>query len=113
MKLLLNSLVAFSLLISAQTCSSTANKEDTTNTQINNSERMEITGTIEEQGITSYQYGTHTITTADDEFYALKSDVVELNEYLNQEVTIVAEKIDGYPLSGGPEYLLVLEVKDN
>lgn len=71
---------------------------------------MEITGTIREQGITSYQYGTHTIET-ENNFYALKSEAVDLSKYLDQEVTIVAEKIEGYPVDGGPDYLLVLEVK--
>ena len=111
MKLLLNSFVAFLLLISAQTCNNTSKTPNTNTTEVNTSERMEITGTIEQQGMTSYQYGTHTITTADDEYYALKSEAIELDDYLNEEVTIVAEKIEGYPLSGGPDYLLVLEVK--
>ncbi|MDX1603277.1 MAG: hypothetical protein R3209_09405 [Salinimicrobium sediminis] len=110
MKLLLNSFVAFLLLISVQTCNNTSETPNTNTTEVN-SERMEITGTIEQQGMTSYQYGTHTITTADDEYYALKSEAIELDNYLNEEVTIVAEKIEGYPLSGGPDYLLVLEVK--
>ncbi|MDX1754075.1 MAG: hypothetical protein R3259_12855 [Salinimicrobium sediminis] len=110
MKLLLNSFVAFLLLISAQTCNNTSETPNTNTTEVN-SERMEITGTIEQQGMTSYQYGTHTITTADDEYYALKSEAIELDNYLNEEVTIVAEKIEGYPLSRGPDYLLVLEVK--
>ena len=113
MKLLLNLFVALLLLISAQTCNNTSETSPSGSSEAytNTSEKMEITGTIEQQGITSYQYGTHTITSADDEFYALKSDAVNLDEYLSEEVTIVAEKIEGYPLSGGPEYLLVLEVK--
>lgn len=102
------------LIIFTATCNNTSTTEEERSvTAVINENAMEITGTIEEQGITSYQYGTHTITTANDEFYALKSNVVNLDEYLNQEVTIVAEKIDGYPLSGGPDYLLVLEVKGN
>lgn len=109
MKFSLSFFAAFMLLIFTQTCNST--KSSAEQTQTSNQENMEITGTIQEQGITSYQYGTHTITTATDEFYALKSDAVDLDNYVNEEVTIVAEKIEGYPLSGGPEYLLVLEVK--
>ena len=111
MKLLLNTFVAMLLLISAQTCNNTSETKDTKPTEVNTSEKMEITGTIEQQGMTSYQYGTHTLTTADDEYYALKSDAVKLDNYISKEVTIVAEKIEGYPLSGGPDYLLVLEVK--
>lgn len=77
-------------------------------TSVNN-DTMKVTGTIEPQGITSYQYGTHTLSN-EDIFYALKSDSVDLNDYLNQEVTITAEKIEGYPVDGGPEFLLVLKV---
>ena len=111
MKIILK-LAAISLLIFTQTCNNTNKQEApaTTQTEVNQN-AMEITGTIQEQGITSYQYGTHTITTATDEFYALKSNTVDLNDYIDEEVTIVAEKIEGYPLSGGPEYLLVLKVK--
>lgn len=71
---------------------------------------LEITGMIQEQGITTYQYGTHTITNK-EQTYALKSETVDLDQYLEKEVTIRAEKIEGYPVDGGPEYLLVLEVK--
>lgn len=110
MKLIINILAGLTLLIFTQTCSSTTHEDrDASATAKENT--MEITGTIQEQGITSYQYGTHTITTGDDGFYALKSEAVDLDEYVGEEVTIIAEKIEGYPLSGGPEYLLVLEVK--
>lgn len=110
MKIITNILL-FSLLLFTQTCSD-KNEEEVNSASATAKEiTMEITGTIQEQGITSYQYGTHTITTIDDDFYALKSDAVDLNAYLDEEITIVAEKIAGYPLSGGPDYLLVLEVK--
>lgn len=87
------------VLFFTATCSSTTQKDT-----------MEITGTIEPQGITSYQYGTYTITN-EDTFYALKSETVDLDKYVGNEVTIIAEKIEGYPLEGGPDYLLVLKIK--
>ncbi|HET8886595.1 MAG TPA: hypothetical protein VFM70_09625 [Salinimicrobium sp.] len=90
-----------SLLFLTATCQNSTEK---------NADKMQITGTIEQQGITTYQYGTHTIS-SEEESYALKSDAVNLDNYLNQEVTITAEKITGYPVDGGPEYLLVLEVE--
>ncbi len=100
MKLLLNSFLLISLVVFTATCRNTQNTN-----------QMEVTGTIQQQGITSYQYGTHTITN-NETFYAIKSDVVDLDQYLNVEVTIVADKIEGYPVDGGPDYLRVLEVKD-
>lgn len=78
----------------------------------NNSENknlMEIKGVIQEQGITSYQYGTHTITAGDD-FYALRSKTLDLDEFIGEEVTISAEKISGYPVDGGPDFLEVEKV---
>lgn len=70
---------------------------------------IKVSGTLEKQGITTYQYGTHTLTT-DGSFYALTSNTVDLEEYIGQEVSIKAEKIEGYPVDGGPEYLRVLEI---
>ena len=112
MKMLTSYFFGSFILIITATCNNTTQEKDgSSSSAVINQNSMEITGTIEQQGMTSYQYGTHTITTADDEFYALKSEAIELDDYLNEEVTIVAEKIEGYPLSGGPDYLLVLEVK--
>lgn len=91
----------FLIFIFTATCNSTTTQENT----------MEITGNIEPQGITSYQYGTHTISN-EEQFYAIRSEAVDLDDFIGKEVTIVAEKIEGYPLEGGPEYLLVLEVVD-
>lgn len=71
-----------------------------------NQKNIEVTGTIHQQGITFYQYGTHTI-----EGYALRSSVVNLDDYVGQQVTVVGYKIDGYPIEGGPDYLEVVEVK--
>ena len=71
----------------------------------------EYSGTIQEQGITSYQYGTH-ILTSEDTFYALKSDKIDLGKYVGKKVNLKAEKIEGYPVDGGPEYLLVTEVRE-
>lgn len=100
MKIFLNLFFAIALFIFTATCKNT-----------NSNDQMEITGTIQQQGMTSYQYGTHTLTN-EEIFYALKSEAVDLDEYLEEEVTLVAEKITGYPVDGGPDYLLVLRVKE-
>jgi len=70
---------------------------------------VEFSGVIKEQGFTSYQYGTHTLT-GEDSFYAIKSDSLDLDKYVNREVTLWAYKIEGYPVDGGPEYLHVVEI---
>lgn len=71
-----------------------------------NSNAIEINGIIQKQGITTYQYGTHTISG-----YALRSSSVTLDNYVNQEITVVGYKIDGYPIDGGPDYIEVESVK--
>ena len=76
---------------------------DKDNPEANN---LEISGTIQKQGVTTYQYGTHTISG-----YALRSSAVNLDDYINQYVTVVGYKIDGYPVDGGPDFIEVLRVK--
>lgn len=72
---------------------------------------VEFTGTIGKPGMTSYQYGTHIITNGEQR-YALTSDIVDLDEYVGEEVTIYADKLEGYPVDGGPVFLAVKKVKD-
>lgn len=94
---------AISLLFLVATC----NK----GTAAKNQDLMQITGEIEPTGMTTYQYGTHTLTSGET-FYALKSDKVDLTPYEGKTVSITAEKIEGYPVDGGPEYLNVIQVKE-
>ncbi len=77
----------------------------------NNNENHEYTGSIEAAGITSYQYGTHRLIT-ENETYALKSEKVDLSNYEGQKVTLIAEKMEGYPLEGGPVFLKVISIKE-
>lgn len=91
---------AAALLLFTATCQNAAGSDDS----------LEVTGTIEQQGMTSYQYGSHTLTGEGDIYYALTSEAVDLDNYLGEEVTIRAEKVEGYPVDGGPDYLRVLEV---
>ncbi|TDN88076.1 hypothetical protein DET49_10926 [Salegentibacter sp. 24] len=73
--------------------------------------QMKLTGTLTSQGITSYQYGTHTLKTS-NEFYALKSENLDLDQFVGRKVTILGSKIEGYPVDGGPEYISVQQVKE-
>lgn len=67
---------------------------------------IEITGEIEKQKITTYQYGSHTISE-----YALRSSSINLDDYINQKITVVGHKIGGYPVDGGPHYIEVEKIK--
>lgn len=68
------------------------------------------TGRIQKQGMTTYQYGSHILKT-DDTFYALRSKEHDLNDYVGKKVKVISEKIAGYPISGGPEFILVLKIE--
>jgi hypothetical protein len=76
------------------------------NKEEEHTDKFEVTGVIQKQGFTTHQYGTHTI-----DVYTLRSSAVNLDDYVNQRVTVVGEKIDGYPIDGGPEYIEVEEIK--
>ena len=67
----------------------------------------EVSGIIKAQGITFYQYGTHAING-----YALRSETINLDDFIDQEVTIKGNSIEGYPIEGGPEYIRVEVVKE-
>jgi hypothetical protein len=71
-------------------------------------------GVIHKQGMTTYQYGTHTLVDDNGKtIYALKSKNSKLNldNYIDKNVEIKGHKIIGYPVDGGPEYLEVTKVK--
>ena len=77
-------------------------------------ESVVATGAMERLDITSYQYGTHAIT---DEpsgaFYVLSSDVVDLDAYVGQRVTVYGTLVPGYEsgqIEGGPPLVYVTEV---
>lgn len=66
------------------------------------------TGFIKKRGITTYMYGTHVLL--DDNgrtLYALRSDSIDLNKYINRKVTIRGSLVNGYPIDLGPNYLTV------
>jgi len=72
--------------------------------------KVEITGQIKKVEYSTYMYGTHSITTSNS-WYALISSTVDLNKYLNKQVTVKATKISSSPIEGGPDYYDVIEVK--
>ncbi|SER86998.1 lipoprotein [Pedobacter rhizosphaerae] len=83
-------------------CSTMKNNSGTT---------IRLTGKIEKIGMTTFQYGTHLLK-ADAKTYALKSASLNLDTYLDKQVTIKGNKVEGYPVEGGPEFIEVTEVKE-
>src|SRR5688572_31777494 len=70
-------------------------------------------GTVEMQGHTTYQYGTHVLL---DEsgyvLFALRSDKLNLDDYIGRTVSLSGHLVKGYPVENGPEYLEVTKVKE-
>lgn len=104
-------IAAITLLILIKTCSSKADNPSSMENSSSSSSSMEITGTIEAMQMTTWQYGTHTLKN-DTDFYALRSGDVDLSQYEGQTVTVTGNKIEGYPVDGGPEFLEVTAVKE-
>lgn len=65
------------------------------------SEDVTLTGTIQELGMTTFQYGSHKMKSA-DALYALRSSKVQLQDCLDKDVTLKGTKVAGYPIEGGP-----------
>jgi hypothetical protein len=76
----------------------------------------QLTGVIEKPELTTYMYGTHSMT--DDElgnFYALESEVVDLDAYVGQRVTVSGAFVPGYEdgqVEGGPPLFSVTHVEE-
>ncbi|QED38597.1 hypothetical protein FK178_13100 [Antarcticibacterium arcticum] len=83
----------------------------TTKTSMETPNKIEVEGKIEAIGMTSWQYGTHTLTN-DDTFYALRSEKIDLQQYEGKTVKVTATKVEGYPVDGGPEFLEVYSIKE-
>ena len=70
-------------------------------------------GIVQKQGITSYQYGTHKLVDDKGEtIYALTSDSINLDLYVDKKVELYGDKKEGYPISGGPDYIEVKKIKE-
>jgi hypothetical protein len=70
------------------------------------------TGIIQKQGITTYQYGSHVLTDVNGKtIYALRCSRYNLDNYVNRKVDIIGQKITGYPIDGGPDYIEVSFIK--
>ena len=113
MKYIIIILACTSLLLNSCKTQETA-KEDLKleateqNTQLKKA--MSIIGDLAQQGVTAYQYGSHTLKT-ENTFYALRSKEVVLDDFVGKKVKVIGVPIAGYPLSGGPKYIKVLRIE--
>jgi hypothetical protein len=78
-------------------------------------EEVSATGTLEKPEVTTYQYGTHAITDeASGTYYALQSEVVDLDAYVGQRVTVygtVDPATENGQIEGGPPLINVTRVE--
>ena len=65
----------------------------------------QITGTIQKLEVTTWMYGSHLISG-----YALRSNSVILDDFINYNVTVIGYRIEGYPTDGGPVYIEVTDI---
>lgn len=70
---------------------------------------VQLDGKIEKLGMSSFQYGTHTLKRG-EKLFALKSDKVNLDAYVNKEVSLKGVKVADYPVENGPDYIDVKEI---
>jgi hypothetical protein len=74
--------------------------------------RIDAEGTIRRQGMTIYQYGTHILVDQSGRTrYALSSDQIDLNNYVDHHVRVSGTQVSGYPVDLGPDYLEVEDVQ--
>ncbi len=72
-----------------------------------------ITGTLQKQGETTYQYGTHVLNDKEGKtLYALKSETIHLDDYIGKNVKVQGKLVDDYPIDGGPPYLDVTKIEE-
>ncbi|MDP9458096.1 MAG: hypothetical protein M3Q49_13995 [Actinomycetota bacterium] len=75
----------------------------------------QLTGVIEKPEVTSYMYGTHSMTDeVGGDLYALESEVVDLDAYVGQRVTVFGASVPGYEngqVEGGPPLFEVTRVE--
>lgn len=74
---------------------------------------VKVTGVLEKQGITGYQYGSHMITVQRSKrVYALYGGRgINLNRYVSRRVTVVGKRVRGYPIDFSPPLLKVIRVR--
>ena len=70
---------------------------------------VQLIGKIEKLEMSTFQYGTHVLKQG-EKIFALRSTKVQLDAYVNKEVTIKGIKVEGYPVENGPDFIDVQEV---
>lgn len=70
---------------------------------------VELSGTIQELGMSTFQYGTHLLK-SEGKTYALKASTIKLDNFIGKAVKVKGIKVEGYPVENGPELIDVKEI---
>lgn len=80
-------------------------------------------GVLTKADVTSYQYGTHQLkgTALDGNpdnvgkeiLFAIKSDNINLDEWIGKNIIITGTKVEGYPVENGPEFINVTAIEND
>ena len=106
-------LLLFFILYLLAGCKSTTPASSSATTEMKSEQGLKVSGMLQEQGVTTYQYGTHILTSSGGKtLYALKSETIKLDTYIGKNVELQGIPVEGYPIEGGPEYLEVIKIKE-
>lgn len=67
------------------------------------------TGNLRQQGVTTYQYGTHVLDAVSGSEYVVKSETIDLDKYVGKHVQVTAINMH-YTVENGPELYNVISV---
>ncbi len=101
------SIIILMIGLSFTSCKTSSKQEQ--QTSVASEKYIVLDGVLKKQGVTTYQYGTHVLKTKEG-IFALRSKVLNMDEFVNQKVVIIGTKIEGYPIEGGPEFISVTRI---
>jgi hypothetical protein len=117
-------IILTSLLMSLISCTNFKNKNKEISAK--NSTKIETntqmwTGIITKLEMSTFQYGTHLLNgipldgnpdnVSKSLKFALKSDKVNLDEWIGKKVIITGSKVNGYPVENGPDFINVTAIE--
>ncbi len=73
-------------------------------------DEIKISGTLIKPEVTHYMYGTHALEEKGKIKVALTSGTIDLDDFIGKKVEIRGTRVQGYPLSGGPELIEVQKI---
>ena len=89
------------LLLAVGALSSCTKGKTTSSTSHISGDALTATGTLQRQGITTYQYASYILVVSSSEEYVLESTAVAIDSFVGRHVMITATNTH-YPVEDGP-----------